>query len=1025
MKKVFRIETYNENKNKISEYNKKILDNINQPIIDTINENNIDEVNKIININNTTIPTLNLKKLKNVIDINNKTTLITSNLTKVHPDKYKKLPNEGANYYDQKMKSFFDFVYDIDKHLKKNQTGNELIKNAIKINNRNLNYINSKTRMSSSPQSVLNAYDFLKNNAKSAIIYDTETFSGLDKYGRNVLDAIQEMTFLYYDKDKNGKFILNREKTVNTIIGPSEELLKEYQEKLVDNFSRGYNGEQKLEVIAERLARLGQKGTKFNYEKASEGIVSIETFAELENDEILKEDILEGINRLREINKIQEENGVVNGIKRWEIDLFKTIKRMNNDSTAVASYNGIVFDNNKINIQAAELWSKYNDSQKKYILENIFGEKNGATISKIPALNTNGRHLDVYNLVKMEVGSEGLLGLYKYDKKNLTKIAESKRGSTTQEVIASVFAKHSGENAHASIDDTITLSKLIFGNEDGEKSFVDSIVENQKDKLSNSKSKLYKNSIFLATEPIGYGGSTNGKLNFTKDYAGRTIINSGYSINNNGVNYSGKFTGRVGIPKNTAFKIDNILELNLSEEGIKKLREFDQEYAQGTLYSVILKPVIDKEEKNNKALEEKVVLFFKSLEEVEASFSSSALLIGKYDSKGKIVDLKDEKLEEVKNKLTTYTIKDNKITKQKANDNTTFAEQIVKKATRQLKNDPAARYIRDNMSYDKANTFLAIENFFKRKNISADEDKLMALSKMTAKNVSRKKKISIEHELLKILTNKNGSLPHRSTLNNVISSYKYMLSNKEIIEGIYNSIDGNLSSIIKNILFTNRRDAVEKYFLYKKFGGDINKIASRGNDAEIYKYDLNRFELKIPSKIKGSNNSENKILINLENGIYKLRNDAVKALYGDKKLNEYELEEYSKNALIRLMQTLNETDEYNGLFTDALNGVSGIKSKNLFKEIQKEKKELKRLKGNFYNNELYNMTKEETKKIKDNPNDPRYEELNNIKENKKLKIKKAKDKKDEDIKKFIKNIEKEYDNSFIYTGKNNNIRISK
>ena len=62
MKKVFRIETYNENKNKISEYNKKILDNINQPIIDTINENNIDEVNKIININNTTIPTINLKK---------------------------------------------------------------------------------------------------------------------------------------------------------------------------------------------------------------------------------------------------------------------------------------------------------------------------------------------------------------------------------------------------------------------------------------------------------------------------------------------------------------------------------------------------------------------------------------------------------------------------------------------------------------------------------------------------------------------------------------------------------------------------------------------------------------------------------------------------------------------------------------------------------------------------------------------------------------------------------------------------
>ena len=41
---------------------------------------------------------------------------------------------------------------------------------------------------------------------------------------------------------------------------------------------------------------------------------------------------------------------------------------MNNDSTAVASYNGIVFDNNKINIQAAELWSKYNDSQKRELL---------------------------------------------------------------------------------------------------------------------------------------------------------------------------------------------------------------------------------------------------------------------------------------------------------------------------------------------------------------------------------------------------------------------------------------------------------------------------------------------------------------------------------------------------------------------------------------------------------------------------------------------------------------------------------
>ena len=37
----------------------------------------------------------------------------------------------------------------------------------------------------------------------------------------------------------------------------------------VNKIQGGYNGEQKLEVIAERLARLGQKGTKFNYEKAT------------------------------------------------------------------------------------------------------------------------------------------------------------------------------------------------------------------------------------------------------------------------------------------------------------------------------------------------------------------------------------------------------------------------------------------------------------------------------------------------------------------------------------------------------------------------------------------------------------------------------------------------------------------------------------------------------------------------------------------------------------------------------------
>ena len=206
---------------------------------------------------------------KKYISFNQDSVILAGKYTEEALDKY--LPINNIEEKFSKMQPFFNDVTNISNHLKRTQTGQQLILNARELNSK-INYSMNLSKTNSSISDLNEAYSNFKK-ASSFYVFDTETLSGMGKTCYNELDSLQEIAFRKFNKI-NGKLVEDTASRIETLIGITKEQRDEYMKVFIDDFDKnGWQGNQKYEVIAGRFAKLGHSDTKIS--KTGRGLKKI------------------------------------------------------------------------------------------------------------------------------------------------------------------------------------------------------------------------------------------------------------------------------------------------------------------------------------------------------------------------------------------------------------------------------------------------------------------------------------------------------------------------------------------------------------------------------------------------------------------------------------------------------------------------------------------------------------------------------------------------------------------------------
>lgn len=836
-------------------------------------------------------------------------------------------PINGIEGTYNKIRPFFDYVANINDHLKKQQSGNELIYNARKINEA-INYSMIETKANASIQTLNNAYSNFKNT-ESFYVFDTETLSGMGSTGYNELDKIQELSFRKFKK-VNGKLEEVTKDRLETLVGLNDNEYKHYYDIFIKNFNdRGWEGNQKYEVIAKRLAKLGHEDTTLDY--LSNGAVITKTFASDESKDLMNRiNIERGLKRSLEIGDYQNKNRLANGLTIWEDQILKSTAIFNNNF--VAGYNSTNFDFEKMNQQVATIWRGLNSDQKSYYTKEL-----GIKTGQIPTINpTTGNYLDFRDVVRIGAEKIGKTGIYDNDDNALNTIHNLKATLLQQEALGEIFAKDAMFTAaHTAGADVTTLAHLLGGKSVNGGSLLDKLMVDINNNSSNIKSQVGYDSVLLVTQGEFFNDFTRkGALNFTHDRStGNIRTFNGLSLDNNGdVRDLGKFGKATGIKKNVAYKIGFMGEMDMSEEWTKTMSGIHQDYAQGKLWSLTLNPIIDKNiAGSNAILEDPSTYFFTSKEAMEGFVSSHFAHVGNIDANGKLSELTDKAArDEVKKLFGVHTIKDGKISE--AAEQT--IDDLISNGTKQLMNDSAARMIREN-EYTKAVKFNKLQDYLiKNGAATLDEQKAM-LSLATAEKVASGKTLKIQHDVLNILgyydMSAKKQVLYSSTLNNTINSYGYMASRRKITDELLNAVQsyGDIGSDKKQFIYDNLlrnlRDDLAGRITIDQDSKDA--LINNAMDLQIYGKDLNYFEFNLPGYFK---NTDSKAMVGEVDDIlrvnlkaekeFSLVNELLRRRRGnDDRLKNQEMRQaYGTMELRNFISEVNSIEEYKGIF-DSIN----------------------------------------------------------------------------------------------------------
>ena len=203
------------------------------------------------------------------------------------------------------------------------------------------------------PSEMLAAWNNVQSKGQ-VVYWDTETFSGKNKYGQHETDALTEFNFRVITKGADGKWDLSRDnnegKIFKSIIGSSEEEFQKYN-NLIDRFKAGgKKAMSNLEMVTlHRLALTGSAETDFEVDEF--GVANFTKFAGKDTKDVMtmgSEVLRRGAQRMRKIGAIQEKSNLVNHsghmMRGWEREMIRGLTPILKNGVTAMGYNTAGFD---------------------------------------------------------------------------------------------------------------------------------------------------------------------------------------------------------------------------------------------------------------------------------------------------------------------------------------------------------------------------------------------------------------------------------------------------------------------------------------------------------------------------------------------------------------------------------------------------------------------------------------------------------------------------------------------------------
>ena len=636
--------------------------------------------------------------LETMESLNNSIFILGSG-NKRNTDKSKFKNNEviGQQVYSRLNKrNFFDDLANLDtltNSLTKNQTGQELIRNVIKLNEINYNRTTKADMVDF--QDLYTSFKNVNNikaNGGNFITYDLETLGGVNSYGHQQFDFITELSATVWNSKDNSVA-----ESINSLLGFSE---KEY-----DNVKRYIEGLQKVapsnytekdKVYLKRLSLLSD--STFDYNMS--GFEAHVTKANPDNIEASVENALKGLEAYRDIGKKQELWLTTNNVDVNLEDYKKQYIRKYKDLV----YNGIGQNGTYNNYVAlGQNTAMFDDKAVSAILNETVEHK-------------AGRSLDTYQAIK-------------YINENLGQSAHIPEGLKvsgefgigTQDALKNLFGydKLATVAAHNAKEDENILYKILFDKNIGDSSYFD-FLNNKINSVNTSlenKMGVYKANkrpgVFLMDKTSQKSfNSMDNSLNFIYNPLDKSFKSyDGFRLNEDGKIVKDSFNG-FG-PKAGALYSQEAYKVDLDKKNWKEVfsnfgldTELTERFYDKYSYADHLYVLKSQEYKSNDLLNDKFgannafeegPTYFRIITSEKELASAMGTKIGYENTDGTISF--DENVLDSLNLKTTKMI-DGKVVVEDVDSIEDKTSMLLKRNNYKLTTDSAARTIRD-MEYER------------------------------------------------------------------------------------------------------------------------------------------------------------------------------------------------------------------------------------------------------------------------------------------------------------------------------------
>ena len=503
---------------------------------------------------NNLIGTVATKALQDTV-----TEMKTSFLVK-HPNSFKKetqqkhidVINNSLGAYSIMTNKTFDAL--LDPYTEQTDYTRHIVPDMTDTFDLEFQHVDNKTIYQTRTQ-IQRGIDNLNQKGR-AVVWDTETHNGINKYGQSETGAITEISFRVVDRDQNDEWNVSKEiqdeNVFSTIIGSTD---KEYQEELA--LIERYHGIGQIsnyeEVTAMRLALEGSLETEYAQSvdkngKLLEGVFNYTKFSG-DTNYMSREAMIRGAERRRAIGKAQEASKAVGfissygksyaGVKGHEAQILKGLDKVfGSEKLTMIGYNSAAFDIPKLAIMLQKgHWSNDFREAVHDLTGGVITPEN--QIDLLAILRTSG--IDQSKLFTPEQRKElDESGLHALQQEAIAKLAVNPDGS-----FKDLYLNEKGEKllAHLATTDTKVLAEIVLNkifndpnNPNGAKiSGIELAMTGksfQKDvgqsiKLNGDNNQLFE--VVSGEHPSSYGIWGFVKDPFTEEY--RTL--DGFAINSN------------------------------------------------------------------------------------------------------------------------------------------------------------------------------------------------------------------------------------------------------------------------------------------------------------------------------------------------------------------------------------------------------------------------------------------------------------------------------------------------------------